>query len=56
MFQAAQKLGGYELVSARMCTNAFFLRHPGPSLPPSCLSLRRSKATFRRYRFPQSTN
>lgn len=35
MFQAAQKLGGYELVSARMCTNAFFLRHPGPSLPPS---------------------
>lgn len=34
MFQAAQKLGGYELVSAHMCRNAFFLFHPGPSLLP----------------------
>lgn len=38
MFQAAQKLGGYELVSARTCPNASFRFHPGPSLPPSLLS------------------
>lgn len=48
MFQAAQKLGGYELVSAHMCTDAFSRFHPGPSLHPSCLSSYPSRVTFSR--------
>lgn len=37
MFQAAQKLGGYELVSIHICCNIFLLC-PLRSLPPSLLS------------------
>lgn len=38
MFQAAQKLGGYELVSAHMCGNIFLLLRPGPSSSSSSSS------------------
>lgn len=37
MFQAAQKLGGYELVSAHMCGNIFLLLGPGLALLLLCL-------------------